>query len=273
MVRGQCLSKHKEKPRPAPHLVAKIITAAAFSLLLMPLLAVVIYSFIAPVPSASGLVWQPSLIWYERLFQDQLIATTLLMSLQVAAITSAIATLLGVAGAIALERGKFPGRHLLSSLTMVPLVMPELVMGLASVIWFACLGLGLGMHTIIIGHVTFALSYVVITVRARLADFDISLEEAAADLGATPAKVFGTVTLPLIAPAIAAGGMMAFTLSFDDFLISFFTAGAGSDTLPMRLYSMIRFGLNREIYALSSLLILATITGMAISYRLRGLRH
>jgi len=143
------------------------------------------------------------------------------------------------------------------------------VMGLASVIWFAFLGIKLGVHTIMMAHVTFALSYVVITVRARLADFDTSLEEAAADLGATPGQVFRTVTLPLIAPAIVAGAMMAFTLSFDDFLISFFTAGAGSDTLPMRLYSMIRFGLNREIYALSSLLIVVTAIGMAVSYKLR----
>ena len=248
------------------------MTVGAFSLLLVPLFAVVIYSFFEPVPNAGALVWQPSLIWYQRLFQDQLLGKTLIMSLQIAAITSVIATVLGVAGAISLERTEFPGRRLLASLTMVPLVMPELVMGLASVIWFAFLGVGLGIHTIIMAHVTFALSYVVITVRARLAGFDASLEEAAADLGATPRKVFWKVTLPLMAPAIVAGAMMAFTLSFDDFLISFFTAGAGSDTLPMRLYSMIRFGLNREIYALSSLLILVTAIGMVVSYNLRRLR-
>ena len=263
------MRKRDEKPRPAPHFAAKIITIGAFSLLLIPLLAVVIYSFFEPVSEAGGLVWHPSLIWYERLLQDQPLGTTLILSLQVAAVTSIVASLLGVTGAIALERRRFPGRRLLASLTVVPLIMPELVMGLASVIWFAFLGIKLGVHTIMMAHVTFALSYVVITVRARLADFDTSLEEAAADLGATPVQVYRTVTLPLIAPAIVAGAMMAFTLSFDDFLISFFTAGAGSDTLPMRLYSMIRFGLNREIYALSSLLIAVTAIGMAISYKLR----
>ena len=259
------MRKRDEKPRPAPHIAAKIITVGAFSLLLIPLLAVVIYSFFAPVSAAGGLVWRPSLMWYERLFQDQLLGQTLILSLQVAAMTSVLATLLGVTGAMALERAQFPGRRFLASLTVVPLVMPELVMGLASVIWFAFLGVRLGVHTIVMAHVTFALSYVVITVRARLADFDTSLEEAAADLGATPGQVFRTV----IAPAIVAGAMMAFTLSFDDFLISFFTAGAGSDTLPMRLYSMIRFGLNREIYALSSLLIFVTAIGMGVSYKLR----
>jgi len=130
-------------------------------------------------------------------------------------------------------------------------------------------GLELGIPTLIMGHATFALAYVITIVRARLANFDGSLEEAAADLGATPWVVFRKITLPIIAPGVGAGAMMAFTLSFDDFLISFFTAGVDSDTLPMRLYSMIRFGLNREIYALSSMLILVTTLGIVVSYRLR----
>jgi spermidine/putrescine transport system permease protein len=263
------LSIREENTRPRPHPAAFVVTVGAYALLLLPLLAVLIYSFIEPIVGAEATTWRLSLVWYERLFHDEVIAKTLVTSLQVASCATIVATIIGVAGAIALERGDFPGRRLLAAVTMVPLVMPELVMGLASLIWFSLQGLGLGIHTLIMGHATFALAYVITIVRARLANFDGSLEEAAADLGATPWVVFRKITLPIIAPGVGAGAMMAFTLSFDDFLISFFTAGVDSDTLPMRLYSMIRFGLNREIYALSSLLILVTAIGIVGSYRLR----
>jgi spermidine/putrescine transport system permease protein len=141
----------------------------------------------------------------------------------------------------------------------VPLVMPEIVMGLSLLIWFVRLGIPLGQFCIILGHITFSLSYVLITVRARLEDFDPSVEEAARDLGATPWQTFWRVTLPLISPAILSGALIAFTLSFDDFLVTFFTAGVGSDTLPVRIYSMIKFGMSPEIHALSSLVLGATL--------------
>jgi spermidine/putrescine transport system permease protein len=153
-------------------------------------------------------------------------------------------------------------------LTLLPLVLPELVLGIASLIWFATLRLTLGTQSIVLAHATFAVSYVVVTVRASLRDFDPALIDAARDLGCTPAQAYRKVVLPLILPGMVGGGLMAFTLSFDDFLISFFTAGVGADTLPMRLYSMIRFGLNEEMYALSALLILATVAAVGVQRRL-----
>jgi ABC-type spermidine/putrescine transport system permease subunit II len=237
--------------------------------LFAPLVTVVVYSFLVPTPTVSGAVeMRLGLAWYEGLFANGALGDALLVSVEIAAVVSVVASVLGGLGALALERGRFPGRDLLAAATLVPLVLPELVQGLASVIWFAALRMTLGTHSIILAHATFAVSYVVVTVRARLADFDGTLLEAAADLGAPPLAVFRRVTLPLALPGVVAGAMMAFTLSFDDFLISFFTAGVGADTLPMKLYAMIRFGLNREMYALSSLLILVTAAGLALQRRL-----
>ena len=136
-------------------------------------------------------------------------------------------TLIGTAAALAIQRARFPGRRALDALTYVPLVMPEIVMGLSLLIWFVALGLRLGTFSVILAHITFSLSYVVITVKSRLADFDLSLEEAARDLGATGWQVFRRVTLPLIWPGILSGALIAFTLSFDDFVVTFFTAGGG----------------------------------------------
>ncbi len=245
-----------ERQRPAPHWSAYVVTSFAYSLLFAPLCAVIVYSFLIP-GAAAGLEW------YRRLFADEALGMTLIHSLEVAATTSVLASLIGTAGALALERGDFRGKSWLNGVTLVPLVMPELVMGLSSVIWFVALRLTLGLWSIVLAHTTFTLSYVVVTVRARLRDFDGSLEDAACDLGASGWQTFRLVTLPLVAPGIVAGAMMAFTLSFDDFLISFFTAGVNSDTLPMKLYSMIRFGVNREMYALSSVLIAVTALGLA----------
>jgi spermidine/putrescine transport system permease protein len=240
-----------ERRRPAPHFLSYLATAAVFALLYAPLAAVVVYSF------------DPDLRWYERLVHDETLADVLVRSLLVASVTSVLASLVGTAAAIALERARFRGKRLLNLLTLIPLVMPELVLGLASVVWFVTLRLTLGLWSVILAHVTFTVSYVVLTVRARLADFDVTLEEAAKDLGATSWQTFRLVTLPLLFPGILGGAMMAFTLSFDDFLISYFTAGVNTDTLPMKLYSMIRFGVNREMYALSSVLIAVTVLGLA----------
>ncbi len=240
-----------ERRRPAPHFTSYLLTAFVFLLLYAPLVAVVVYSL------------DPDLRWYERLFQNETLGDVLIRSLIVASVTSVVASLIGTAAALGLARANFRGKRLLGLLTLVPLVMPELVMGLSSVVWFVTLRLTLGLWSVIFAHVTFTVSYVVVTVRARLADCDPGLEEAARDLGATGWQTLRLVTLPLLFPGILAGAMMAFTLSFDDFLISYFTAGVNSDTLPMKLYAMIRFGVNREMYALSSLLIAATVLGLA----------
>jgi spermidine/putrescine transport system permease protein len=181
------------------------------------------------------------------------------MSLNVGLWSTFGATLLGTSAALAITRTRFPGRKILDALTYVPLIMPEIVLGLSLLIWFVLLQLTLGVVSIVLAHITFCVSYVIITVKARLHGFDESLEEAALDLGATPWKTFWQVTFPLIWPGVLSGALMAFTLSFDDFLITFFTAGVGSDTLPLKIYSMIKFGVTPEINALSTIMLAVTL--------------
>lgn len=254
-----------EAPRPRSPRTARIATVVAYALLFVPLVTVAALSVMVP-DDAGGHRFGFDL--YARLIDNPVIGEALWRSVRIAAVVSIVSSVIGGFGALALERERFPGRELLAAATFLPLVMPELVLGLASLIWFSVLRMSLGVVSIVLAHVTFTVSYVVVTVRARLRDFDRSLEEAAADLGAPPVTVFRRVTLPLLAPGVAAGAMMAFTLSFDDFLLSFFTAGVASDTLPMKLYGMIRFGLDREMYALSVLLILATVLGLGLQARL-----
>jgi spermidine/putrescine transport system permease protein len=170
-----------------------------------------------------------------------------------------VSTVLGTSAALAVERYRFPGRKAFDAITHVPLIMPEIVLGLSMLIWFVLLRITLGSFSIILAHITFSVSYVIITVKARLDGFDYSLEEAARDLGASPWQTFRRVTFPLIWPGVLSGALMAFTLSFDDFLITFFTAGVGSDTLPLKIYAMIKFGVSPEINALSTLMLGTTL--------------
>lgn len=242
------------------------VAVAAFLLLYAPIATVVVASFVEP----DGTAFHWSLTWYRTLFVDAAIATAVERSVAVASATALGAAVLGTVGALAIERGRFPGRGILGALTLLPLAMPELVLGIASLLWFATLRLTLGLHSIILAHITFAVSYVLVAVRASLRGFDPALIDAARDLGATSWQVHARVILPLIAPGILAGALMAFTLSFDDFLISFFTAGVNSDTLPMRLYSLIRFGMSREMYALSALLIAFSVaTAAAVAVKVK----
>jgi len=243
---------------------ANLITLAAFVALYFPLLIMLIYSFIDHSPSG-GAIW--TLHWYQLALSNDRTLEALKTSLWVGVCSTTIATVLGTMGALALQRSRFVGREAFGIFFYVPLVMPEIVMGLSLLIWFVRLGIPLGQLCIILGHVTFSLSYVLITVRDRLEDFDPSVEEAARDLGATPWQAFWKVTLPLIAPAILSGALIAFTLSFDDFLVTFFTAGVGSDTLPVRIYSMIKFGMSPEIHALSSLVLGATLVLVLCFFR------
>ena len=178
------------------------------------------------------------------------------MSLRVAATSATIATLLGTLAAIALSRGeRFWGRTLFSGMLYAPLVMPEVITGLSLLLLFVALDLDRGFWTISIAHTTLTLCFVAVVVQARLLDFDTTLEEAAMDLGCPPLKTFLTVTLPLIAPAIAAGWMLAFTLSLDDLVIASFTTGPGATTLPIRIYSEVRLGVKPEINAVCTIFI------------------
>lgn len=242
--------------RPTAPGPVRFLMWAAYLLMFAPLAAVVVWSFLEPTADGS---LDFSLRHYGTLFANAGIAAALERSLIVAASVAVISGVVGALGAFAIDRGRWFGFGLMRTLSVLPLVMPELVLGLASLLWFVALRMTLGIHSMILAHVTFTLSYVVVTVGGRLREFDRSLEEAAGDLGCGFWQTLFFVTLPNIWPSVIAGMMMAFVLSFDDFLISFFNSGVGSDTLPLKLYSLIRFGLSREMYALSTLLIVFTV--------------
>jgi spermidine/putrescine transport system permease protein len=247
--------------KPASPWHARIVTIIAFLVLYVPLFAMVIYSFINPMNHE----W--TLEWYTKMFSNETVLASLKISVEVGVWSTLVSTLLGTTAALALDRKRFAGRKVLDAITHIPLIMPEIVLGLSLLIWFVALRITLGTFSIILAHVTFSVSYVIITVKARLQGFDRALEEAAQDLGASPWKTFWRVTFPLIWPGILSGALMAFTLSFDDFLVTFFTAGVGSDTLPLKIYSMIKFGVSPEINALSTMLLGMTLVLVLVCFR------
>ena len=235
--------------------------AAGFTFLYGPILLLVVYSFNA---SRLVTVWGgASMRWYAALLQDAQLIASVRTSLLVALVSAVIATLNGTLAAIALVRfGHFRTRTIFAGAIYAPLVMPEVILGLSLLLLFVALGLERGFWTIVAAHATFTMCFVTVVVRSRLVGFDRSLEEAAMDLGAGPARTFLAITLPLIRPAIAAGFLLAFTLSFDDLVIASFTAGPGSTTLPMRVYSQVRLGVSPEINAISTLML--AVVGVAL---------
>ena len=232
------------------------ITALALGLafLYLPIVILVVYSFNA---SRLVTVWGGwSLRWYSEFFNDRAMLEAAWMSLRVAMASATIATLLGTLAAVALSRGeRFRGRTLFSGMLYAPLVMPEVITGLSLLLLFVALNAERGFWTVTIAHTTLTMCFVAVVVQSHLGSLDRSLEEAAMDLGCDPARAFVAVTLPLIAPAIAAGWMLAFTLSLDDVVIASFTTGPGSATLPIRIYSEVRLGVKPEINAICTLVI------------------
>jgi putrescine transport system permease protein len=225
-----------------------------FAFLYLPILLLALYSFNA---SQLVTVWGGfSTRWYGALFRNEALLEAAWVTIRIAFLTACIATVLGTLAAIALVRhGRFYGRTLFTGLVYAPIVMPEVITGLALLLLFVSIGMDRGFWTVTLAHVTFTMCFVTVVVQSRLVTFDRSLEEAALDLGATPLRAFLTVTLPLIAPAVAAGFLLAFTLSLDDLVIASFTSGPGATTLPMRIYSQVRLGVTPEINAASTLLV------------------
>jgi putrescine transport system permease protein len=240
------------KRRMSPFNIASLLTGFAF--LYLPIVILVIYSFNA---SRLVTVWSGwSLRWYHEFFNDSAMIEAAWMSLRVAAASATIATLLGTLAAVALSRGEsFRGRTLFSGMLYAPLVMPEVITGLSLLLLFVAIDAERGFWTVTIAHTTLTMCFVAVVVQSRLTSLDKSLEEAAMDLGCDPVRAFVAVTLPLITPAIAAGWMLAFTLSLDDLVIASFTTGPGSATLPIRIYSEVRLGVKPEINAISTLVI------------------
>lgn len=228
--------------------------ALGLAFLYLPILILVIYSF---NDSRLVTVWGGwSLRWYHEFFNDRAMIDAAWMSLRVAVCSASIATLLGTLAAVAMSRGeRFRGRTLFSGILYAPLVMPEVITGLSLLLLFVALNAERGFWTVTIAHTTLTMCFVAVVVQSRLGSLDRSLEEAAMDLGCDPVRAFVSVTLPLIAPAIVAGWMLAFTLSLDDLVIASFTTGPGSATLPIRIYSEVRLGVKPEINAVCTLVI------------------
>jgi putrescine transport system permease protein len=236
-----------------------------FGFLYLPILLLVVYSFNA---SRLVTVWGGfSTRWYGALFRNEQLLDAVWVTFRVGVISATLATVLGVLAAVALARGgRFRGRTLFSGMVYAPLVMPEVILGLSLLLLFVSLALPRGFWTVTLSHATVTMCYATVVVQARLASFDRSLEEAAQDLGRPPWRAFFAVTLPNIAPAVAAAWMLAFTLSLDDLVIASFTSGPGATTLPMRIYSQVRLGVSPEINAISTLLIGLVATGVVAAY-------
>ena len=254
-----------------------IAATLGFVFLYAPIVSLVVFSF---NESRLVTVWSGfSTKWYGELLRDQQMLSAAWRSLQIAAVSATIALVLGTLCAVALVRFKrFRGKTILAGTVAAPLVMPEVISGLALLLLFigmeAVFGWprGRGILTIIIAHSTFCMAYVTVVVQSRLSDFDISLEEAAMDLGATPARVFFDITLPIIAPALISGWLLAFTLSLDDVVISTFVSGPGSATLPMEIFAKVKLGVSPDVNALATIIIGVVALGVvaATLVQMRG---
>lgn len=232
-----------------------------FAFLYIPMVILVIYSF---NESKLVTVWAGfSTKWYGELLQNDAFLNAAWVTVKVAVASSTLATILGTMAAYVMVRGgRFMGRTLFSGMIYAPLVMPEVITGLSLLLLFIGIGLDRGVFTIILAHTTFSMCYVSVVVSSRLVTFDRSVEEAALDLGCTPTEAFRLVTLPIIAPAVVSGWLLAFTLSLDDLVIASFTAGPAATTLPIKIFSAVRLGVSPEINALSTIMIAIVATGV-----------
>jgi putrescine transport system permease protein len=238
--------------------------ALGLAFLYLPIAILVIYSF---NDSRLVTIWSgASLRWYRELFNDAAMLESASVSLRIALLSATAATVLGTLAALALTRGRrFGGRLLFSGMIYAPLVMPEVITGLSLLLLFVAVDIDRGFWTIVIAHTTLTLCFVAVVVQSRLVTFDMSLEEAAMDLGCPPLRTFLTVTLPLIWPAVASGWMLAFALSLDDLVIASFVTGPGATTLPIRIYSEVRLGVKPEINAVCTIMIAVVAAGLVVA--------
>jgi len=253
----------------------KASLVVGFSFLYVPILLLMIYSF---NESRLVTVWSGfSTKWYGELLRNQGLVSAAVVTIKVALVASTLATVFGTMAGFAMVRfGRFRGRTLFNGMIYAPLVMPEVITGLALLLMFVAISFDRGLGTIILAHTTFSMCYVAVVIQSRLGSFDRSLEEAAMDLGCPPLKTFMRITLPIILPAVVSGWLLSFTLSLDDLVIASFTSGPGATTLPMKIYSMVRLGVTPEINAISTLLIGVIAVGVVVASALhkhRGSRR
>jgi ABC-type spermidine/putrescine transport system permease subunit II len=256
--------------RPSRWLTA--FTALIYVFLFAPIVVLIVFSF---NQSRRSFVWQGFTVdWYAKLLGNDDLIGALWITLQVAAIAVVGSTILGSLLGLGLARLRFRGSGAVQTLLLLPMVTPEIIMGISLLVFFAQLfNMNGSLGQIALAHITFCVSYVAITVRARAAGLNPQLEEAARDLGASALGAFRHVTLPLLAPAVAAGAMLAFALSFDDLIVTSFNAGVGSTTLPIAIYSSIKFGVTPQINAISTIIVAVVSVALLIAWRLGAFRN
>jgi spermidine/putrescine transport system permease protein len=236
----------------------RVWTGAVYAFLFVPIVFVIVFSFNA---SRLVAVWGGfSMKWYGIAWTDHAVLEALRTSLIVASINAVVAIVFGTLAAVGMVRVSRRLRGVFETMVYGTIVTPEIVIAIASLLFFVTIKFDLGIPTIVIAHVVYNTSIVALIVRARLAGMDRTLEEAAQDLGATPVRTLWRVTIPLLYPAILAGGLLAFTFSFDDFVLTFFVAGAGSTTLPLLIFSMLRFGVSPSVNAIATVMLVVTLT-------------
>lgn len=247
-------------------LYQRIYIILVFIFLYLPILIIVLYSF---NKSNTGSAWNGfTFNWYRNLFNDTDVISAFKNSLIIAVSSTIISSVIGTIGAVGMYKYTFKGKKMVEILLDITIIMPEIIMGIALLAYFTQMQVQLGIMTLVFSHVTFSIPFVLIVVKARFSGFDSNIEDAAMDLGADRFKVFLTIVLPNILPGIFAGAMIAFVLSFDDVIINFFVSGPESTTLPIKIFSMLRFGLSPEINSLCTIMLLITfivlITGQGI---------
>ena len=261
------MSKTSDRKGRAGRIVSDLWLIAVLAFLYLPIVMVVAFSF---NQSKNGVLWTGfTTDWYRTLFESRAIADALSSSLVVALFSCALSAVLGTLGAVGLARARFKGKGVLQNIAVLPIMLPEVAIGLAFMTFFSLLRIPFGRLTLIIAHTTFCIPYVLLNVQARLKGLDPALEEAARDLGASPRKAFFTVTLPLILPAVFSGVLLAFAMSLDDMVISFFVTGPETTTLPVYIFGKLKTNVPPSINALCSLMLGATLAIVALSRLVR----
>lgn len=251
------MKKTKNKENKKLGFFSYLIIFAVYLFLYLPIIMVVVYSF---NQNDSNIAFNGfTLQWYEQLFQGDQLVDNMVLTIQLAAVSTFISVVLGTLATIGMYRYEFRLKKYINALLYIPIVIPELVIGIASLAAFTLMGFDMGFATLVFAHVTFCVPFVIITLRARIADFDKSIEEAAMDLGANQWHTLKRVTLPMLVPGIVAGALLSVTLSVDDVVISYFVSGPGDLTFPIKVYGMVRGKVSTDVYALSSLLMLSII--------------
>lgn len=251
----------------AGRIVSDLWLIIVLAFLYLPIVMVVAFSF---NKSKNGVLWTGfTTDWYRALFENRAIADALVSSLTVALVSCALSAMLGTLGAVGLAKARFKGKGALQNVAVLPIMLPEVAVGLAFMTFFSLLGVPFGRLTLILAHTTFCIPYVLLNVQARLQGLDPALEEAARDLGASPRRAFFTVTLPLILPAVLSGVLLAFAMSLDDMVISFFVTGPETTTLPVYIFGKLKTNVPPSINALCSLMLGATLAVVALSRLVR----